>query len=70
MNRDGIPNSQHKVQRPRYIATLYEASMAFADALEDAERLARANPGRQAHVYRIDSTVEVINGITSVRNRQ
>ncbi len=70
MNRDGIPNSQHKVRRPKYIAILTEASQSFAEALEDAERLVKMNPGRAAHVYKIDSTVEVINGITSVRNRQ
>jgi hypothetical protein len=70
MNRDGIPNSQHKVTRPKYIAVLSEASQSFAEALEDAERLVKSNPGRQAHVYKIDSTVEIVNGVVSVRNRQ
>jgi len=71
MNRDGIPNSLHPVRRPRYIAIAEtDATQCFADALADAERMVKAQPGIKAHIYRIDSTVEIVNGILSVRNRQ
>jgi len=71
MNKDGIPNATHRVSRPKYIAIAEtDATQCFADALADAERMVKAQPGIKAHIYKIDSTVEIINGILSVRNRQ
>lgn len=72
MSRDGYPNAQFPVKRrPKYIAIAeIEAKHAFADALADAERIVKAQPGIKAHIYRIDSTVEMVNGILCVRNRQ
>lgn len=71
MQRDGIPNATHRVYRPKYIAIAEtDANQCFADALADAERMVKAQPGIKAHIYKIDSTVELVNGILSVRNRQ
>lgn len=71
MNKDGIPNATHRVARPKYIAIAdIDATQGFADALAEAERIVKAQPGIKAHIYRIDSTVEIVNGILSVRNRQ
>lgn len=71
MQRDGIPNATHRVYRPKYIAIAEaDATQCFADALGEAERMVKAQPGIKAHIYRIDSTVEMVNGVLSVRNRQ